>query len=456
MKIVFIPLIAMLLFECKKEAVAIQQTKVINQFFRDTSVVTSKIKMDSIAVNNYNVKANDNIDDSQTIQKLIKSNEILFFPKGIYDISTFLKIDNITNLTICGETGTIFKTSQNDIFQVTGNIKKLEFQNLKLLSVNINSTNDPGGLLFIANYGTNDLMDSISIHDCTFTNPTTHANAIKLVSEGANSLVKNISITKNTFTSVGRFAVEFQNHNAQPVLARFRDYNISNNYFFDVGTIQLWPAPCCISVSGYALNGKIDNNIILDMRMNTSSYVYYGIENAGTIGLETIGNFMKSTTFGFTGILGDGPTPQQAATGGAPVIRNWIIQSNTFNLTGSAIDKGKIRGIDLGQIFNYSITKNTINTDGAAIKFSDCANGKIINNRVKVKSSGYGFYFQTGSTANEITLNTLDCSQGPEEGVIFFIGKTTTGNIAYNNKMIKTGGLPGSYVNYDGAYNNTK
>ena len=408
----------------------------------------------SINVKQLGIKTEDNIDDSKAIQSLIKSNAVLFFPKGTYDLNNYININSVTNLKIYGESGTIFRTNQNKVLQLNGNIKNVEIQQIKFLSTKNSNINDPEGLIFIANYGANDLMDGISIHDCQFSNPYTHANGIKLVSEGANSMVKNISIVKNIFASIGRFAVEFQNHNRQTIVARFRDYEISGNYFYDVGTIQDWPAPCCISVSGYALNGKINSNMISDMRMKTSPCVYYGIENAGTIGLETIGNHMRSTTYGFTGIIGSGPSKALSDSTGQPLVRNWTINNNSFDLVGSTTDKTKIRGMDIADVNYYTITNNTITSDDIAIRLSNCSNGNITSNVVKVNLSGYGFYFQNGSRGNSVTFNKLDCSQGIDSGVIFFIGSNTTGNKAIDNIMLKTGGLPGRYVNYNGASNN--
>ncbi|HMI01432.1 MAG TPA: glycosyl hydrolase family 28-related protein [Pedobacter sp.] len=414
--------------------------------------INSKSAVEIIDATRLGIQKDGLTDNSALIQAAIGSNRNLYFPKGKYLVSKFINISGVSNLKISGDPETEFITSQNKIFTISGNITNLEISGIRFSSVKKDAINDPEGLIFIAAYGANDLMNGININNCSFSNPNTHANGIKLVSEGINSSVKNISITNNRFENIGRFAVEFQNHERKILFARFRDYTISDNYFSNVGTIQASPAPSCISVSGYSVNGKINNNEIVEMRMNTASDVYYGIENAGTVGLETIGNKMRATTYGFTGILSSGPTAAESAVSGQPKIKDWTIRDNVIELTGqSHIDK--VRGIELTDVESYIITGNTITTKGYAMRLIACKSGKINNNTCKV-TSGNVLYFQSGSANNEIRQNILDASKGPDHGVVMFNGGTTTGNSASANTLIKTGGLPGSYVNWDGASNN--
>lgn len=400
------------------------------------------------------VKGNGSADDKTAIQAIIGSNKTLFFPKGTYKLGKEINISGVTNLKISGEDGTIFTSPLDRIFVISGNIKNLEITGVKLVSTRKSEANDAEGLIYIANYGANDVMDGIKITNCKFTNPNTQANGIKLVSEGANSLVKNISITKNRFESIGRMGVEFQNHERKTNLARFRNYEISDNYFNDVGTIQTGSPSCCISVSGYSLDGKINNNEMVNMRMNTTHNIYYAIENAGTTRLETIGNRIRSNTYGFTGIMGSHPTPEESAANGQPYKRDWIIKDNIIDLTGSNKDKNKIRGMEIANIDGYTITNNVINSDNMGIMFVNCKNGKVENNKVNVRS-GNAFYLRLNSSKNTLISNDLTCNHSNYYGVIFFDGKGASDNTANNNKMIKPGNKPGDYVNYDGAWNNT-
>lgn len=401
------------------------------------------------------IPADRSSDASVRIQALIKSDQDLFFPKGIYRIGRDIQINNVKNLKIRGEKGTVFLTHGNKIITISGNIHHLEISGIEFVSRKVSTRDDSEGMIFIANYGARDVMDGIRISRCSFTNPRNHSNAIKLVSEGVNAVARNISVTYNTFRSIGRMGVEFQNHVTTLQRPRFRDFEISNNIFVDVGTIQLHPAPACISVSGYSLNGKINDNQISDMRMDTSPFVYYGIENAGTINLETIGNQIRSTSFGFTGILGSGPTEDHSRATGQPLKGEWIIRNNLIMLRGSALNRDKIRGMELSHVDGYVISNNTVHVDGYAMMFINCRNGKISSNRVKVKA-GNALYFKEGSTRNVITMNTLDSSEGPDHGVLMFYGPTTKGNMAVNNKLVGSGGKTGKYVNYEGATNNFK
>mgnify|MGYP003580512785 CR=1 FL=1 len=100
----------------------------------------------------------------------------------------------------------------------------------------------------------------------------------------------------------------------------------------------------------------------------------------------------------------------------------------------------------------YEISNNQIVSDGYAIRFINCKDGKVAGNHAKVKT-GNVLYFESGSTGNEITLNTLDASEGPDHGVVMFNGHDTRGNRVSKNTLIKKGKQPGAYVNWGGAKN---
>lgn len=403
-------------------------------------------------VQDYGVRGDGKHQDSRAIQRLLKSQTHLFFPKGVYRIREKLLIHQVQNLVLKGEPGTVFQTSENVIIQISGNIKDLEIQGISFVSDKVSDADDAEGLIFIANYGNRDVMDCIRITRCRFSNPATHANAIKLVSEGLYAEVKNVSVLYNVFKGIGRMGVEFQNHENGLQRPRFRDYEISHNTFTDVGTIQSFPAPSCISVSGNSLRGKINYNRIREMRMDTSPYVYYGIENAGTIGLETIGNHMRASRYGFTGILGSGPSAELTRTTGQPEKRDWIIRDNVLELSGRAKDINKIRGMELSYVNGYTLQNNVIRTDGYAAMFTDCRNGKILSNQAKVKA-GNAFYFKGRSMGNLLRGNELDCSEGPDHGVVMFYGPSVRSNHGENNRLIRTGGRAGKFVNLEGAAN---
>lgn len=438
----------LLIFGCKDNGQDLEQGPQIS-----ISDVTTSAK--AINVKSLGVKGNGSIDDRAAIQALIGSDKTLFFPKGTYKISREITLNKVSNLKISGEEGTVFTSDLDRIFLISGSIKNLEITGIKIASTRKSILNDSEGLIFIANYGANDVMDGININNCKFTNPNTQANAIKLVSEGINSLVKNISITKNKFESIGRMGIEFQNHERRTNIPRFSNYTISYNYFNDVGTIQTGSPSCCISVSGYAVDGKINYNEMVNMRMKTTSNIYYAIENAGTTRLETIGNKIHSNTYGFTGIMGSHPTPQETAINGQPYKKDWIIKDNVINLTGSNIDKNKIRGMEIANITGYTVLNNTVNSDGMGIMFVNCKNGKVEGNTVSVKS-GNPFYLRLASSNNTLTANNLTSNHASYNGVVFFDGSGASGNTAYNNKLIKPGNKVGDYVNYNGAKNNTK
>ncbi|PRY55325.1 parallel beta helix pectate lyase-like protein [Arcticibacter pallidicorallinus] len=450
MKHAFAFLIAVSLLSCKKD---LQEDAVVPV----EGIEVTPENPDELA--NLNVRKKFNISPSTTLNQtnaisaLIQNDKKLFFPKGTYIIDDVLQIANVKNVLLVGEKGTIFKTTRNNkVIQISGNVKNLEIRGISFISSLESNRHDTEGMIFVANYGAQDVIDGLLIRGCTFSNPKTHANAIKLISEGENSMVKNIRIIENKFESVGRMGVEFQNHLKSPVKARFRDYSISNNTFHDVGTIQAWPAPSSISVSGYALNGKINHNKITEMRMHTSDYIYYGIENAGTIGLETIGNYMKSSTYGFTGILGSSPSEAESRATGQPMKSNWIIKDNIIELSGrSHLDK--IRGMELSHVDGYTVSNNKIYVDGMAIMFVGSKNGNISKNNIRSGGNNV-LYFRDNSSANTITQNVIDGSIGEDHGLIMFYGSGVKNNRVVDNKMISTGGRTGVFVNLGGASGN--
>jgi len=451
MKHAFALLIACSLLSCKKD---LQEDAVVPA----SPIEVAREKVDELAALNvkkkFNVHPSTTSNQTKAISQLIQNNKKLFFPKGTYVIDDVLQISNVNNVMLSGETGTIFKTTRNNkIIQISGNVNNLEIRGISFESTRESNHHDTEGLIFVANYGAQDVIDGLTIRGCTFTNPKTHSNAIKLISEGANSIVRNISITNNKFESVGRMGVEFQNHRKSPVKARFRDYTISNNTFHDIGTIQAWPAPSSISVSGYGLNGKINNNKITEMRMHTSAYIYYGIENAGTVGLETIGNYMKSSTYGFTGILGSSPSEEESRATGQPMKSNWVIKDNIFELSGRHPDKNKIRGMELTHVHGYTVSNNKIHVDGMAIMFIGSKNGNISKNNIRSGGNNV-LYFKDNSSGNTVTQNVIDGSIGEDHGLIMFYGSNVRNNRVFDNKMISVGGRIGSFLNLGGAFNN--
>ena len=401
-----------------------------------------------IDINNVEFSHNPNL-----IQSLIASNVVLHCHGGVYHIDNNIQIQDVENFQISGDVGTVFTSSQNKIIELSGTLKDVVLSGIKFSSTKKSTLNDTEGLVLIANYGVHDTMDNIVIEKCRFTNQNTQANGIKVISEGARSMINHLSIVDNVFAHIGRMGIELQNHLYEPVRVRYKNYVIAHNLFYDVGTIQTGPAPSCISVSGYALYGEISNNEIRDMHMSTSTNVYYGIENAGTVGLLIKGNYIHTIGYGFTGILGSGPSIAESLSRGQPLKSNWIIDHNTISLKGSVPDKTKIRGMDISYSNNYNINNNIILTDGIGIKLTDCLRGEIVNNKVLV-NNGNALYLQGICYGNLIYHNQLDCKQTLGQGVVMFKGIQTRNNKAFDNEIPKIDNHPKWYVNFEGARDN--
>ncbi|WP_143014088.1 hypothetical protein [Mucilaginibacter pineti] len=448
MKTILLMLFALSFYSCKKNSTTVDQAD------KAPALSVGNTTMSSFAAAVTTVTKNDPADNSKNVQALIKSNVTLYFPKATYKFTNFVSIKNINNLKIYAEPGTVFVTNQNKIIEIYGTTSDIDISFITFQSTKVSAIEDTEGLIFVANYGINDIMNTIAIHDCSFSNPNTLCDAIKVVSEGVNAVAKNIVINNNTFKSIGRFGVELQNNLYVPMIARITNYNITNNKFEDVGTIQKGPASSCVSLTGYSLNGVVNNNYFLNMRMNTTGSVYYGIENAGAVNLQTNGNTFTSNTYGFTGILGSGPTPAESSLRNQPQKSMWYIENNTFNLTGSATDKTKIRAIDLADTHAYFIENNTMKTDGQNARFTNCYDGIISGNIMQSSTSGSVLYFQSSSIKNKVTGNTITAKGGGDTGTVFFEGQSVNNNYAYSNTLYKATGKAGDYRNWNGAYNN--
>lgn len=393
-------------------------------------------------------------DYTSALAAAISSNTVLFLPKGVYVVNN-LTINGVSGLCIYGEEGTVLTTSGNKILAVTGNIENLEIYKIKFQSTRVQSTQDTEGLIFVSIYNSNIVMDGICIHHCEFTNRETNCNAVKIISEGSNSLIKNVVIERNRFIGIGRMGVETQNH-LNDAIARITNLDISNNFFNDIGTIQNSSvAVAAVSISGYSLDCKVNFNHIEEMRMDTTTHVYYGIENAGCIGMEVIGNLFRSSVYGFIGILASGPGETDIAAGN-PRKHSMIISNNIFGLDGPPGNLNRIRGMELNNLNNSIISENTIVTRGYAARIYNCSFNKIANNICISKADNVLFLTQN-SKENEIYQNVLNNSGfGSNNIQIQFNGNGTSGNIVYLNRYVQFTGLGGGAGDSDGASNNDK
>lgn len=413
--------------------------------------VSDTAKQEDLAVINvlkHGVVADGATNQAANIQALIGSNKTLYFPyqSSAYALTDSLLLNGYSNLKFIAEKGVVITTTKNKIFQINGNFSNLEIANFRFVSTKSSATDDTEGLIFIGNYGTSDTINNVNIHNNYFTNAATKCNAIKMVSEGTNSLCKNFFITQNEFVGIGKMGVEFQNH-LDNSAGRFTDYWIIKNYFKNIGTVHSGVAIAAISVSGVAYNGNINYNDITDVNTDPSWAVSnYGIENAGTIGLSTIDNHMRSQSYGYTGILGSSTRSKDG----------WIISGNIIILTGGS-DKTKVRGMELNNILRVSVTGNTIITDGYTALLDSCLSGKFSNNHC-YSSDINAFLIRNGSANNDITLNTIDnTAYGSLANPIQFSGSLTINNNTSWNTMNAFGGLGnGTVTNSSSATNNTR
>lgn len=408
----------------------IATTAFVKSIFADTS--TDNVLRQGVA--------QDGTDQRSKIQALIASNKTLFFPRGVYNFTDFVKISNVFNLKIIGETGTIFTTSINKILLFSGNLSNIEVSGIKFVSTKNNAIEDPEGLLSIYEYGTGSL-DGMNIHHCEFTNPNTQANAIKMVWETSNgALAMNIRVADCNFYQIGRMATEFQDHKNDGIF-RIRGVKIMNNVGYLLGKYQYGEL---VSLTGGVKEAQICNNIITDV-MGTSgssgNMQRWAIELAGT---KTIcfGNIIKSKDYFMQGILNSGSD-------------NMIID-NIIDINGGT-DKTVVRGIYLyNKCSNVLVKNNHVRSEGYSLLVDNVYSCSIMDNMF-ISGDNNVVYLRNGATKNVITNNLFSqIFSASDNGTVIFDGTATTDNYTYLNRLVKPNGSNGSYINVNNASNNTK
>ena len=400
---------------------------------------------------------NGTTNNANALHAIKGSNRSIFFPSGTYLFPTSVEWSGFSNVKFLGEPGTVFVTPTEKVLTLSGAVSNIEIEGIEFRSTKVSATRDTEGLIFIANYGTNDTMNVVRIHHCKFTNLNGGGNGIKVVSEGTNSLIYRIEVEYNDFDGIPSFGVEFQNHNTTVVAVRFRNFKINNNTFNDIGRNQAGTrnvAPSCISVSGYMMDGEANYNYANNMHMDTSPFVYYFFENAGVDGMQSIGNHVRSSTYGYTAFLGSGPDDAAFALG-VPRKNGWILANNVITLTGSTSDKTKIRGFDISNADGVIAHHNTVRTDGICFLLQNSKDGKISDNFFK-STFDRPIYVTAGSVRNGFKDNTAWTLKSGDGTCLMFDGATTANNYTEGNTLIRADGTAGDIFLANGAPKNNK
>lgn len=393
---------------------------------------------------------NDGVDQTSAIGALLNNNTQLFFPKGSYLINNLI-VSNKKGLSFIGEKGTRFFTTNNYVFTFHSDIEELEITGIKFESTLVSNTEDTGGLLLFYTDASAGVFEDVEIHHCYFTNEKTKCNAIKIISEGSNSMARNFKIHHNVFEKIGRMAIEVQNHINDSVY-RYIDIHSYNNYLRDIGTVHTATSTCGISYSGLGYNCSVDSNQIIDIHtVDSWAVVNYGIENAGADNMSIQNNQILSLNYGFTAILA---SSARAKTG-------CIIANNTINvrLVGST-DPLKVRGMELFRLTKSKISNNSIFSHNYGIRV--VAGNKLMITLNDCYSKAGNAVFVTGESTTGTTdckfyFNNLDCSEATEDSApLIFSGSNTTNNFQFGNNCIKAGGAAGSIASVGGATDNTK
>lgn len=294
----------------------------------------------------FGAKGDGIINDTIAIQKaidFIPEGFNLFIPKGKYLI-TKIQIGK-KNINIIGEKGTeIFSNTTSEMIELL-NCENLTFDNIKFSSYFTN--NNLSYVTWGVFYTLNKVIKNLKITNCSFTNPNTYTNAIKLVFETDTSYIDGFILENTTIENVGRMGIEFQNHSST-TQERFFNINIHDNIFKNLGTLvglDGWYG-MAISVSGMGRNVNVCRNL-LDKNIGIGIEVVGG-SNYVTILNNKFRNFQDSVQGPITLISLDGKVRDIQAIvsgnqsmddvpGGRVYIRrvvDGVISNNYFNLTG--------------------------------------------------------------------------------------------------------------------------
>lgn len=366
-------------------------------------------------------------DVTAIVQAIVGSNRTVYFPTGTYKFDTILRVNNVSNLKITGQPGTVFLNSVDHggtrpytILDIEGTNTNIEISNIKFESTSYDADSVVMDGLVVVNTGAaNFLMDGLKIHDCEFKCPRINAHGIVMYMVGADT-IKNVDFYNNKLDSIGQMAFEIVNRNNSGQtdgIKRFWNFRIHHNLISNTGLMKDYGGS--ISFSGPCKNINVTSNKFLNGMQQF-------LEFAGVESSVISNNEFESTRTFCSGIYTAYTTNQNDAL---------TITGNTFDLLDTTTNGGASIPLNLWELVNSSITGNTIR-DGMRCFFDSSDYNTIVGNSYYGKDY-VGFSF-THSNYNLIEGNKIDNSAENTEfsniGTVY-LGVNCVGNMVINNYL---------------------
>lgn len=354
----------------------------------------------------------------------LKSGADLYLKAGNYRLPYMLDLNNLTNVTLTGESGTIIEGDFKTLIRFKGDTKNLKFNNVKFSStLNQGGADYGGGILYFDNASAEDIY----FENCTFTCPNAVTNGLKFVSEGT-ARSKNINILNCKFLNIGRMAIETQNH-TNDGLMRITGITVKNCEFNRMGLQS--PFGMAISLSGTGENAVLDNNNIVDSKGR-------GIENVGWGDITISNNTFASPTTAYE------PITCQKDINGPQYIYNVVIKGNSGTVSGSGAHLLGISNCNGAKFIN-----NDLSAD--ALHLVSTINSEFYGNTY-YSDGGIGLYIEQDSNNNSFHDNTFVTTA--DNATTIAIYPPSSGNVFQNNVLKREASGGSNYNDMDGGNQN--
>lgn len=366
-------------------------------------------------------------DVTDLVQSLIGSNRTVYFPFGTYKFDSILRVNNVSNLKIIGQPGTIFLNSVDHggtrpytIINIDGFNTNIEIENIKFESTSYDSDSTVYDGLLVVNPAVADfLMYGLKIHDCEFKCPRINTHAIVMYMVGADT-IKNVDLYNNKIDSIGQMAIEIVNRNNSGQtdgIKRFWNFDIHDNTISNTGLMKDYGGS--ISFSGPCRDIKVHDNTFIDGKQQFLEFA--GVENS-VISNNIFRNINQPTSGIYTAYTTN-PNDGLSITG------------NTFDLFDTITDGTDIIPLNLWELTNSTVSGNTI-MNGMRCFFDSCDYNTIVGNTINSKD--FAALSVSHSTNNLIEGNTISNavmkSSFGNIGTIY-LTNNSTGNKIINNHL---------------------
>lgn len=393
-------------------------------------------------------------DDTAALQAALDDcqGKTIVFPSGTYKITNILYGRNpIQDAALVG---------QSDV-QITGSFgynllkfcrtSNFSIQNITFNNQYVNAVDGSAGnaivtweeLEQIAGSGVyQDVnLENVVIEGCTFTNPTSQAQALFIVLRSVQNppglippqsyrtgVMKNVSIRNNNFIEVGSTAITLMNR--QTSTDRYTcvsNVRVEDNYFENLAFVSGAVYGMGLSLDGFGQDFYVLNNSIKGHKTNAIENVGWinGVIQGNTIHEGKSGTTHRMMTLDGNGVFaGPGAGTTTARVSGVRVIGNQSLTAQTF--------PDYVQGAD-----NCTLSENIYNVAAApengAFQISNSTYITISNSHF-ISNNRAAVYIGDGATVTEhIVFDNCvfdNSASLASTAAIYFTGSGTTNNVA--------------------------